>query len=118
MGRAVAVMGAAAAAIPGLVLKDVDSPLTGCNPFTVAAPVADDNDDEAEEEEEALDEPAVVLGYWFWFLCLKGSKTISSDSMTWDPVGEGTGVNPFANVTFFLFAFMPVALYGCPCPCP
>lgn len=55
-------MGAAAAAIPGLVLTDVDSPWAGFKPFTVAAPVAEDNDNEAElEEEEALYDPVVVL---------------------------------------------------------
>ena len=118
MGRAIAVMSAVAAAVPGLVLTDIDSPWAGSNLFTVAAPVAEDNDDEAEEEEEALDNPAVVLGYWLRLLYLKGSKTIGSDSMTWDPVGEGTAVNPAVNITFFLFVFVPVALYGCPCPCP
>lgn len=74
MGRAVAVMGAAAAAIPGLVLTDADSPWAGCNPFTIAAPVAEDNDDEAEEqeeeeeeEEEVLVDPAVMLLLRYWF---------------------------------------------------
>lgn len=70
MGRAVAVMGAAAAAIPGLVLTDADSPWAGCNPFNVAAPVAEDNGDEAEEEEEeeeVLIDSVVMLLLRYWF---------------------------------------------------